>query len=249
VKILADAATDEVLGVHMIGPSVLRDDRRILRGHGVPRRVRGRRAHLPPAPRPAPRRCARRPWESKGGRCRPDAWSDLRRARVDELAACASLYVRADDTFTWVSPERHRRGLLAAAARGDLRRLRGGRSWDRRPLPARRLFLHSLYVTERGRGSAGPCCRYVLASAADRLSLKCQAANAAARRSMCVKGSAATADGQRTARVALAPGSCGARKLAWRAGRCGVTLRHTRETAMLLTPSCSPPPRRASIDR
>ena len=52
VKVLADAKTDRVLGVHMIGPRRRRDDRRILRGHGVRRRLRGRRPHLPPPPHP-----------------------------------------------------------------------------------------------------------------------------------------------------------------------------------------------------
>ena len=76
VKVLADAATDRILGVHMIGPDGRRDDRRILRGHGVRRRVRGRRPHLPPAPHPLRGRCARRPWASRAGRCRPKgaAW-------------------------------------------------------------------------------------------------------------------------------------------------------------------------------
>ena len=50
VKILADAATDRILGVHIIGAAAERDDRRGRRDHGVRRLGRGPRPHLPRPP-------------------------------------------------------------------------------------------------------------------------------------------------------------------------------------------------------
>ena len=50
VKILADAATDRILGVHIIGAAGQRDDRRGRRDHGVRRLGRGPRPHLPRPP-------------------------------------------------------------------------------------------------------------------------------------------------------------------------------------------------------
>ena len=50
VKILADAKTDEILGVHIIGPFASRADRRGGGGDGVPRLGRGHRHDLPRAP-------------------------------------------------------------------------------------------------------------------------------------------------------------------------------------------------------
>ena len=52
VKVLADAKTDRVLGVHMIGPGGRRADRRNCVAMEFARRVRGRRPHLPPPPHP-----------------------------------------------------------------------------------------------------------------------------------------------------------------------------------------------------
>ena len=49
VKILADAATDRILGMHVIGPMASRADRRRRRRDGVRRVERGHRAHLPRA--------------------------------------------------------------------------------------------------------------------------------------------------------------------------------------------------------
>ena len=50
VKFLADAATDEILGVHIVGPHGQRADRRSRGGHGVQGQRRRHRAHLPRAP-------------------------------------------------------------------------------------------------------------------------------------------------------------------------------------------------------
>ncbi len=50
VKVLADAATDRVLGVHIIGPYRRRIDRRGIGADGIRRRRRGPRPHLPRPP-------------------------------------------------------------------------------------------------------------------------------------------------------------------------------------------------------
>jgi hypothetical protein len=52
VKVLADATTDRILACPHDRPQRRRHDRRVLRGDGVLRLVRGRRPHLPPAPDP-----------------------------------------------------------------------------------------------------------------------------------------------------------------------------------------------------
>ncbi|HEX7884338.1 MAG TPA: GNAT family N-acetyltransferase [Phenylobacterium sp.] len=104
----------------------------------------------------------------------------LRRARADELAACASLYVRVlGDTFSWVPPERHRAEDFLASARSEeiFVALEAGRLVGLAALYRPQAFLHSLYVTERGRGIGKALLHYVIAQAGGRLSLKCQAAN------------------------------------------------------------------------
>ena len=104
----------------------------------------------------------------------------LRRARGDELAYCASLYVRVlRDTFTWVPPERHRAEDFLAAARDEeiFVAVEGGCIVGMAALYRPQLFLHSLYVTERGRGIGKALLDHVFAVAGGRLSLKCQAAN------------------------------------------------------------------------
>ena len=104
----------------------------------------------------------------------------LRRARQDDLPACAALYVRVlTDTFTWVPPERHRESDFLAAAReeevyvAELDSRIVALAAVYRP----RVFLHSLYVAERGRGVGKALLAYVLAATGGRLALKCQAAN------------------------------------------------------------------------
>ena len=94
VKILADASTDRVLGVHILGPRRLGNDRRGGDGHGVRRQCRGHRADLPRPPdalRSHARGGAgrRRPSDSQlaglsailMGWARPHAPSELRRNR------------------------------------------------------------------------------------------------------------------------------------------------------------------------
>jgi GNAT superfamily N-acetyltransferase len=85
----------------------------------------------------------------------------VRRARPDELAACAALYVTVlRETFTWLPPERHKEGDFFAAA-----------------LYRPQVFLHSLYVTERGGGVGKALLDHVSKAAGGVLQLKCQTAN------------------------------------------------------------------------
>lgn len=104
----------------------------------------------------------------------------LRRARPEELAVCAGLYVRVlRDTFTWLPPERHRAEDFLAAARDEdiFVAVEAGEILGLAALYRPQLFLHSLYVTERGRGIGKALLHHVLAATGGRLSLKCQAAN------------------------------------------------------------------------
>jgi len=104
-------------------------------------------------------------------------------ARV-ELAACAALYERVlRETFTWTDPETHQaRDFLRAARDEEVyaahvgSRLVGVAAFYR---PGN--FLHSLYVTERGRGVGKALLDHVLTVADGPVSLKVQAANRRAR--------------------------------------------------------------------
>jgi GNAT superfamily N-acetyltransferase len=104
----------------------------------------------------------------------------IRRARVDELAACAGLYVRVlRATFTWVPPDRHRTEDFLAAARDEevFVAIEAGRLVGLASLYRPQVFLHSLYVEPRGRGIGKALLDHVLAETGGALSLKCQAAN------------------------------------------------------------------------
>ena len=107
----------------------------------------------------------------------------IRPARAEELAACARLYVRVlTDTFTWLPPERHKEADFLGAAREEevYVALEAGRLVGLAAMYRPQRFLHSLYVTERGRGIGKALLDHVLAAAGGTLSLKCQAANASA---------------------------------------------------------------------
>lgn len=104
----------------------------------------------------------------------------VRRARADELAACAGLYVRVlRETFTWVPPEKHRTEDFLAAARDEevYVAVENGRLVGLAALYRPQAFLHSLYVTERGRGIGKALLDHVLSETGGGLALKCQAAN------------------------------------------------------------------------
>ena len=105
---------------------------------------------------------------------------EIRRARPEELQACADLYVKVlTETFTWMPPERHDRREFLRGARDeeiyvalDDDRLVGVAGFYR-PMN----FVHSLYVTERGRGIGKALLDHLSAVADKPLSLKVQAAN------------------------------------------------------------------------
>jgi ribosomal protein S18 acetylase RimI-like enzyme len=112
-----------------------------------------------------------------------DAGLSVRRARPDELAACARVYVRVlTDTFTWLPSDRHSEADFLNAARDEeiYVALEHGRIVGVAALYRPQTFLHSLYVTERGRGIGRILLHHVLAAAGGRLSLKCQTANTGA---------------------------------------------------------------------
>ena len=109
-----------------------------------------------------------------------DVGLDIRRARPDELAACAGLYVRVlRDTFTWLPRDRHREADFLDAAREEevFVAIEGGRIVGLAAFYRPQSFLHSLYVEDRGRGIGKALLDHVIATAGGRLSLKCQAAN------------------------------------------------------------------------
>lgn len=104
----------------------------------------------------------------------------VRRARTDELDACAELYVRVlRETFTWLPPERHRASdfLRAAEVEEVYVASRGGRIVGLAAFYRPQNFLHSLYVDDRGRGVGKALLDHVSAVADGPVSLKCQAAN------------------------------------------------------------------------
>ena len=105
---------------------------------------------------------------------------EIRRARSDELGACADLYVRVlAETFTWLPPDRHQReDFLRAAKEEEIyvavekARVLGLAAFFR---PQN--FLHSLYVDDRGAGIGKALLDHVAAQADGPLSLKVQAPN------------------------------------------------------------------------
>ncbi len=107
----------------------------------------------------------------------------VRRARPEELATCARIYVRVlSDTFTWLPSDRHSEADFLNAARDEeiYVALEAGQMVGVASLYRPQVFLHSLYVTERGRGIGKTLLHHVLATTGGKLSLKCQAANAGA---------------------------------------------------------------------
>jgi GNAT superfamily N-acetyltransferase len=123
----------------------------------------------------------------------------LRPARADELAACARLYVRVlSDTFTWIPPERHREADFLAAARDEdvYVAVEGDRIVGLAAIYRPQRFLHSLYVTDRGRGIGRALLDHVAEAAGGTLSLKCQAANTRAQRFYLREGFRCTEEGE-----------------------------------------------------
>lgn len=105
---------------------------------------------------------------------------EVRRARSDELGACADLYVKVlRQTFTWLPPDRHRReDFLRAAAEEEVYvAVEAGRIQGIAAFFRPQNFLHSLYVDERGRGVGKALLDHVAGLAGGPLSLKVQAPN------------------------------------------------------------------------
>jgi len=110
----------------------------------------------------------------------PSVALTVRRARPEELAACADLYVKVlRETFTWLPPDRHRReDFLRAAGEEEIYvAVEEGRILGLAGFYPPQSFLHSLYVTERGRGVGKALLDRVIARARGPLSLKVQAPN------------------------------------------------------------------------
>ena len=105
---------------------------------------------------------------------------EIRRARSDEIGACADLYVRVlCDTFTWLPADRHSRDDFLRAAREEeiYVAVDGGRIIGLAALYRPQNFLHSLYVDARGAGVGKALLDHVIGCADGPLSLKVQAPN------------------------------------------------------------------------
>ena len=105
---------------------------------------------------------------------------EVRRARSDELGACADLYVRVlSDTFTWLPTERHSREDFLRAAREEeiYVAVEAGRILGLAGFFRPQNFLHSLYVDARGRGVGKALLDHVFSVGDGPLSLKVQAPN------------------------------------------------------------------------
>ena len=124
---------------------------------------------------------------------------EIRRARPDELPACADLYVEVlTDTFTWLPPERHDRREFLRSARDEeiYVAVDGGRILGVAGFYRPMNFIHSLYVQERGRGIGKAMLDHLAAVARGPLSLKVQAANLRAQAFYAREGFVATERGR-----------------------------------------------------
>lgn len=105
---------------------------------------------------------------------------EVRRARADELAACATLYEQVlRDTFTWSPPGRYRAAdfLRAAVEEEVYVAVVAGAILGLASVHASQKFLHSLYVADRARGIGRALLAYVIDQTGGELQLKCQTAN------------------------------------------------------------------------
>jgi GNAT superfamily N-acetyltransferase len=105
---------------------------------------------------------------------------EIRRARPDELEACADLYLKVlVETFTWLPPDHHDRHEFLRAAREEeiYVAVEGGRIVGLAGFYAPMRFIHSLYVDERGRGVGKALLEALYRRAKGAISLKVQAQN------------------------------------------------------------------------
>ena len=109
---------------------------------------------------------------------------ELRRARPEELARCAALYVKVlRETFTWLPPDRHSPEEFLRAAREEevFVAVAGDEILGIAALFRPQGFMHSLYVDARGHGVGAALLDHVAATLDGPLSLKVQEPNARAR--------------------------------------------------------------------
>jgi GNAT superfamily N-acetyltransferase len=105
---------------------------------------------------------------------------EVRRARPEELAECAELYVRVlRDTFTWLPKDRHRKADFLRFARDEevYVAVEDGRIVGLAGFYRPQNFLHSLYVDDRGKGIGKALLDHILAVADGPVSLKVQEPN------------------------------------------------------------------------
>ena len=118
--------------------------------------------------------------DAAGPASRPRAKVVVRRARPDEIAACAALYERVlRETFTWQDPQQHQAADFLRDAQTeevyvavDDRGLAGIAAFYR---PGN--FIHSLYVDRRGQGVGVALLEHLEQVADGPLSLKVQKPN------------------------------------------------------------------------
>jgi ribosomal protein S18 acetylase RimI-like enzyme len=131
-----------------------------------------------------------------------DAWAqdlDVRRARLDELPACADLYVKVlSETFTWMPPERHSREDFLRAARDEeiFVAVQQGRIVGLAAFFRPMNFIHSLYAALRGQGIGRALLDAVGRAANGPISLKVQQANLRAQAFYAREGFVATEHGR-----------------------------------------------------
>jgi ribosomal protein S18 acetylase RimI-like enzyme len=124
---------------------------------------------------------------------------EIRLARPDEIEACANLYLKVlTDTFTWLPPARHDRREFLRSVRDEeiyVALLAGrivGVAGFYRPMR----FIHSLYVTERGRGIGKALLDHLAATTSGPISLKVQEQNRRAQAFYAREGFVATERGR-----------------------------------------------------
>ncbi|CAN7178152.1 GNAT family N-acetyltransferase [Phenylobacterium sp. LjRoot219] len=124
---------------------------------------------------------------------------EIRKARPEELQACADLYLKVlVETFTWLPPERHDRKEFLRSTRDEeiFVALDHGRILGLAGFYRPMNFLHSLYVEERGRGIGKALLDHVVAAARGPVSLKVQEANRRAQAFYAREGFVATERGR-----------------------------------------------------
>ena len=124
---------------------------------------------------------------------------EIRRARPDEIEACADLYLKVlTETFTWRARDKHDRAEFLRSVRDEeiYVAVEDGRILGIAGFYRAMSFVHSLYVDVRGRGVGKALLDHLSASAGGVLSLKVQEPNARARAFYAREGFIATERGR-----------------------------------------------------